>query len=396
MNYKEKIVKGVWNVTGGNTKPWSLSPVSKSCSYDTCIKEEQIDLFNVCEMVVGNSCNAALILDKRGTVIMANPAAFRLLERQGEEIIGMPVETIFCTVHDNGFSTSWLAELLNSIECEKEKFNLDLSFVFRDREKSVLVDICLLRNGKSDVTGFVILLKDITEKKIREEEMARQNMIKLVNQLAFGLAHEIRNPLTTVRGFVQLFHENLKHPESNEYLQLVLDELDRANSLIKDFLLCVRPAAPDCRLVTLGHIIDEAVALIRPEAVSKGLWFKFVSMQDSPFMFLDQEQIFRAVSNVLQNAVDFTESGSVTITMSHDYLEKQAIILIKDTGPGIVAEMWPRIFEPFFTTKEDAPGLGLSLAYQIIKCHGGSISVYNNNEGGATFQIILPHIAACY
>lgn len=338
------------------------------------------------------SSDAVFLADQQGEIVWLNPVARQYMTRENHELLEKRLDTRCLSGVEKGLFPL-VKSMINDILLHKKEYrSFEESCIINGNMYTFLWDTHLIME-KNHLAGMLLIAKDITQCRLAHEEMTRCNMQKIIDQVASGLAHEIRNPLTAVRGFIQLLHMSLKRSSKREYLQVALDELDRANSFIKDFLLYVRPAAPSFSLVPLEQVIESAFAEVRAEAAQKGIHFEMLSSGSLPLMYIDQEQICRAFTNVLQNAVDFTDKGSVIIhLMNHEKADK-VIFTVKDTGCGISQQNMSRIFDPFFTTKEEAPGMGLTLTQSIIKNHGGEISVTNNSLGGTVFSIELYHVS---
>jgi signal transduction histidine kinase len=324
------------------------------------------------------------LVDKNGEILWVNTVAKRFME----------MTKAFSSF--GNFENSLLSIIINlaqsSLQNKRELFNREVSCIINGQSITFLLDIFLIRENHR-IVGTILIAKDITRLKSINEASTYCNMRGFIHQVASGLAHEIRNPLTTVRGFIQLTQNSLKVSPKKEYLQVALDELDRANNLIKDFLLYVRPAAPNFILVSLEQVIEEAIKRVKQKALLKDIIFEYTSFGDSPLMYLDVEQISQAFGNILENAVDFSEQGIIEISALNVEKSDKTIITFKDSGCGIPDKNMSRLFEPFFTTKEEAPGLGLTLAQSIIKNHGGEICIANNPDKGVSVTVHLYHVS---
>jgi len=348
--------------------------ISKTCNLSPSILEDFYNSF------FHNSPDAIFLADNMGEIIWFNHAAERFIIPKGSQVIEKGMFSIIKNIVRDAF------------DYHRESKSLEKSCIINGNVHTFLWDTrFLVENNK--IAGIVLIAKDISKSKFDHEEMMRYHMQKIVDQVASGLAHEIRNPLTAVRGFIQLLHESLRRSSKREYLQVALDELDRANGFIKDFLLFIRPAAPNFSLVPLAQVIEEALSHVRPQALLNDVHFDLISSGNFPLMYLDQEQITQAIRNVLQNAADFTNNGTIRIQINNDERTEKVTLIVKDPGCGIPNENLSRIFEPFFTTKDEAPGMGLTLAQSIITNHGGQISVSNGQERGTVVTIELYHVS---
>lgn len=352
------------------------SRMAKECNINPLLLEDYYNIF------FQDSPDAIFLINKERKIVWFNAVA--------EQLIAMEDDSFKCW--ENGF-VSIVKDLINdSWENQREHYHREESLILGGKYLTFLWDSRLIRENHQ-LKGIILIAKDITQNKLLHEEQIHANMHKIIDQVASGLAHEIRNPLTAVRGFIQLLHESLRVSSKREYLQVALDELDRANNFIKDFLLFARPAAPNFSLVPLEQVILEATSQVEAQASLKNIHFEFMVPENFPLMYLDQEQMTRAFSNILQNAVDFSEQGNIKIRVINNEKTDKILVNIEDIGCGIPNENLTRVFEPFFSTKEEAPGLGLTLAQTIINNHGGKISICNNPDKGVSVTVHLLHVS---
>lgn len=230
----------------------------------------------------------------------------------------------------------------------------------------------------------------IEQRRIRHrEEEKRRHLEKLsaVGQLAAGLAHEIRNPLTSIRGFIQI--SAAESPEVKRWESIILPEIDRINDLLKQFLHLSESRPIRYTLFNLDRLIDDVLQLLHPKAIMMGhdLIPHFPS---SPVMIeADAEQLKQVFINLLQNGLEsLHDKGAVKVRWKE--MRDRISIRIQDSGSGIQPEHMSRIFDPFFTTKGEGTGMGLSICHRIISEHGGQIHVTSQPGRGTTFNIHLP------
>lgn len=363
-----------------------LSQITKACNLSSSILEDFYNRF------FQDSPDAIFLVDKLGEIVWFNYAAEGFIALRSSPVIEKKFDYGAFNGSEKGMFPIIRNIVRDAFDYQRESRSLEKSCIINGNVHTFLWDTRFIVEN-NQISGIVLIAKDITKSKLVHEETMRYNMQKIVDQVASGLAHEIRNPLTAVRGFIQLLHESLRRSSKREYLQVALDELDRANGFIKDFLLFVRPAAPNFSLVPLGQVIEEALSHVRAQALLHSVHFELISSESLPLMYLDQEQITQAMRNVLQNAVDFTDNGTIRIQVINDEKSEKVTLIVKDPGCGIPQQNMSRIFEPFFTSKEEAPGMGLTLAQSIIKNHGGEISVINNQEKGVCITIELYHVS---
>jgi len=244
----------------------------------------------------------------------------------------------------------------------------------------------MVKDQGDKVVGLLITFQDLTKLKQLEEQLKRADRLAAVGRLASGMAHEIRNPLASISGSVQLLMEESDIGEDDRRLMgIVVKEADRLSSLLTDFLLYARPAPPQRAEVDISRLLDELSELATGDqrfssvnilrAYSPGIRIK-----------LDRQQFHQALWNLLINAAEAIEGeGSLRLGIEKD----GPAIFVEDSGPGIPAGMRDKIFDPFFTTKDHGTGLGLATVYSIVEGHGGVIEVGDGDLGGARFTIRL-------
>ncbi|PTM56863.1 diguanylate cyclase (GGDEF)-like protein [Desmospora activa DSM 45169] len=230
----------------------------------------------------------------------------------------------------------------------------------------------------------------IEQRRIRhQEEERRRHLEKLsaVGQLAAGLAHEIRNPLTSIRGFIQI--SAMESPEVKKWESIMLPEIDRINDLLKQFLHLSESRPARYTLFNVDRLIDDVFQLLQPKAILMGHELKSYAPTSPVIIEADAEQLKQVLINLVQNGLEsLQDKGMVSVRWKE--VRDRISIRIQDNGSGIPPEYMSRIFDPFFTTKGDGTGMGLSICHRIISEHGGQVHVTSQPGRGTTFNIHLP------
>jgi signal transduction histidine kinase len=222
------------------------------------------------------------------------------------------------------------------------------------------------------------------------EEIRRIDRLKTVGEIATGLAHEIRHPLASISGALEIIEarSDPASPEA-EFSRLAMSEVRRLDTLVWEFLTYARPHDPEPRAVPLGELVAHVVRLLRVEADGVHVVLDVESSEHPIDVLVDPLQIQQVLLNVMLNAVQATPPGKrVVVRQRLDGGE--AIVDVIDEGAGISADQLPRIFSPFFTTREQGTGLGLAIAHRITSAHRGSIQVLETSAAGTTFRVRLP------
>lgn len=221
----------------------------------------------------------------------------------------------------------------------------------------------------------------------REEHIVRSEKLKAIGELAAGMAHEIRNPLTTLKGFLQLAKNNNYSVEA--YYEIMESEISRMSELTGEFLQFSKPHFSHLKPSILQDCILRAIQLTESQALLLGHEVRFNNVHEPIILNMDKDKIFQVILNLIKNGLEaMNESGVITIRLSK--AEAEAIIEVDDTGTGIPQSRIEQIFLPFYTTKDKGTGLGLSICYKIVQDHQGKIEVKSVVNQGTTFCITLP------
>lgn len=229
------------------------------------------------------------------------------------------------------------------------------------------------------------------EERLRERQMGRAEQMAAIGQVAAGVAHELRNPLTSVKGLVQV---NLREAEARglpaEDLRVIEHEVRRMERTLQTFLDFVRPPRPDRRRLGLAEVVDRVFALVGGRARKQAVALRVVRPADPVGVDGDQDQLQQLVLNLVLNALDAMPHGGAVEVELRPPRDGHAELLVRDTGPGIAAHILPKVFETFVSSKETGIGLGLPVSRRIAEDHGGALSAYNLPAGGACFALRLP------
>lgn len=233
---------------------------------------------------------------------------------------------------------------------------------------------------------YVMIISDITNKKESEEFMIRAEKMSIAGQLAAGIAHEIRNPLTALKGFLQLIQSGIENKEA--YYEIMIDELTKIEKVTSELLFISKPMTNALETHSVRKMIVDVVRLFQPQAVKKGTQLEYHENRQL-FVRCDETQIKQVLINLIKNAIEVMEEPG-TITITTEEIDDVIQIDVIDEGPGIDENISDKLNEPFFTTKQDGTGLGLVITKQIIDRHGGTLEILANQTVGSTFRVRLP------
>jgi PAS domain S-box-containing protein len=245
----------------------------------------------------------------------------------------------------------------------------------------------LNENGKP--YQYVAIRNDITERKKTEEVLHRQDKLAAVGQLAAGVAHEIRNPLTSMKGYAEFLTLDEKDPERLEFINIILDEIERVNTIVEDFMVLAKPKMVELEEKNVVPVIKNVVSLLEFEARKKHVKLSFECPHEIIQIECDENRLKQVFLNFIKNGIEAMPNGGElhVKTMIHD---NNVQISIQDTGVGIPKEKLKQIGEPFYTTKKNGNGLGLMVSFKIIENHNGKVFVESEPNKGTTFNILLP------
>jgi len=332
--------------------------------------------------VVESMTNGLISVDHSGIITTINQTAARIL---GIERSFAERKHISEILRNNECS---IQELLLSSEPVIEK---EITCQNNNRYVPLSISISQLKDEGGSIIGAVIILRDLREIKELQERIQRDERLASLGRLAAGVAHEIRNPLSSIRGFAQYFQGKFS-PQTNDkkYAMAMVDEIDRLNRVIEALLDFARPVESKLLPDSIEDVLNHTIQLISADANMKGITIVRNFQNDIPDVMMDKDQMIQAILNILLNAIDaMNDGGKIIISVSKkmDNIE----ITISDNGSGIPQENLSKIFDPFYTTKKSGTGLGLSIVHRIIEeNHRGEIHVDSKVGEGTTFKIHLP------
>ncbi|WP_442596258.1 ATP-binding protein [Neobacillus sp. D3-1R] len=326
-----------------------------------------------------------LVIHQNGEIVFVNQEGLKLLRAKTQnEVVGKTIFNFIQSSHhevvmSNIESILTNPELIPQVDIKISTLNDELIDI---ETMTSMINY----NGKP---ALLSRIRDITSQKNQTEELIQKSdKLSLVGQLAAGIAHEIRNPLTSLRGFIQLLQ--YKTEENKEYCDIMLSELDRINLIVGEFLILAKPQMIKFSNKNINHIIRHVVTLIGTQAIINNIDMDYKLTKNLPMVSCEENQLKQVIINLIKNAIEAMPDGGTIHVQTGLYDEDMIFIKVIDEGYGIPEEMIAKLGEPFYTTKEQGTGLGLMVCYNIIENHQGQMKVYSEVNKGTTFEIILP------
>jgi PAS domain S-box-containing protein len=323
--------------------------------------------------------------DEKGIIKSVNDKFCEISKYSREELIGQDHSILNSGLHSKEFFKNlwrtigsgqvWKGEIRNRAK--------DGSFYWVD---TTIVPF-LNENGKP--YQYLAIRNDITEKKKSEEMLHRQDKLAAVGQLAAGVAHEIRNPLTSMKGYAEFLQLDEEDAQRQEFLGIILDEIDRVNNIVEEFMVLAKPKAVELEEKNIIPIVQNVVSMLNFEARKRNVKLAFEADAEIVQIECDENRLKQVFLNFIKNGIEAMPNGG-DLTVKTEIEDGNVLISIKDTGVGIPPDTLKKIGEPFYTTKKNGNGLGLMVSFKIIESHNGKVYIESEQNKGTTFKILLP------
>jgi len=348
------------------------------------------DLASDLRNVLDNLSSGLVIIDHRGVVQRLNPAAQGILVLDEDQAVGRSMTDVFGKgLHD--FNRALAQVLAGGGPVLWREIGIRRA---DGADLPVGISVSPIETTGGALTGAVAIFQDLTEINLMREKMREADQLAAVGELSAGIAHEIRNPLGSIRGSVEILAAELEpHGQERELMDLILRESRRVNDIITDFLSFARTRAARPKLEEMQPFLDDIVLQLRMHLEEKGgrTTVTHTVEPDDMLILMDAEQIKQVLLNLAMNAFEAMDyAGELSIAAELDAHNTACLIRVADTGPGVPAEGRELLFKPFFTERRGGTGLGLSVVKRIVHEHGGQVGLISPPGEGAVFLVTLP------
>lgn len=379
------MLAGVLLLVGG-TAIYFLFMIATHRSTRTALENMRSYTSNIIESMT----SGLVSLDADGSVVTVNASARAILGLGDAVVDGVSVNDVVRVAPDAD-----RADIDRVLTGERETLETETSVVGRGGPVPVTLSASSLRDEEGERAGTVLLFQDLREIEELKQAVERERHLASLGRLAAGVAHEVRNPLSSLKGFAQFFRTKFKPgSEEERYSDIMIEEVERLDRVVQELLDFARPVTPERAAVSTATMIEEALALVSEDAHFKRVSIESKLAADLPDVLVDPMQIRSALLNVLLNAMEAMGDGGTLTIATAATGEADGVptvtISVTDTGVGMSEEEVAKLFEPFYTTKPRGTGLGLTVVSRVVEQNGGRVGVRSVQGEGTTFSLVLP------
>lgn len=333
--------------------------------------------------LIEHNTDAIYVMDLEGKILRVNPAFETLYGFKEAEVSGIRQPFVPERLQEEYFG------LIQRVKegCEVSGYEtVRKTKDGRDIHISLTLSPVLHENG--ELVALAAICRNITERKETEEVFHRSEKLTVIGQLAAGVAHEIRNPLTTLRGFVQLLKQ--RKAGNLEHLELMLEELDRINFIVSEFIILSKPHLSQFTLKDPADLVTDMIRLLEPQSAMNNIHLEIRLSPDLPRIRCEENQLKQVFLNVIKNGMESMPDGGVIRIEAMRLDPGKILIRFTDHGTGIPEDILMRLGEPFLTSKENGTGLGILVSQQIVANHKGRMLIRSELGKGTSVDIELP------
>lgn len=342
------------------------------------------EALHISSQAIDQSPANILLTSVDGSVTYANKRFCRMLEKHLDDLIGGDVFNIYRKhFHCDDLNRFWKHVL------DKKPWSGELNYQDREQQdRWEQISLIPVEDSAGNVHQVMLISEDITNQKRSEKMLMKSEMLSAVGQLAAGIAHEIRNPLTSLKGFLQLMIQSKKYQK--DYAEVMMSEFIRLEAIINEFLVLAKTKSTTFDPVQVNSIVEDVCMVLESQAVLNNVRIEKQLSGDLPEILAVSNELKQVFLNILKNAIEAMEDAEGFITIRSYYEKDSVFITFEDQGKGISKDVLEKLGEPFYTTKEKGTGLGLMVTFKIIENHGGSIHFESEEGKGTTVKLKLP------
>lgn len=337
------------------------------------------------DKLVENMPIGLISLDRNQKIVTFNNSSQSILHKPFKEAHGKEAKDVLPVQFHS---------LIERISNKEEQIAQEmLTRLANGKEISLDIIIALLKDEAGEMTGYLILFKDLTEIKGLKKEIETSRRLASIGRLAAGVAHEIRNPLSSIKGFATYFKERYAEVrEDKKTAEIMIEEVERLNRVVSQLLEFARPLELRKEDVNIKRLIEHSLKMIEMEVKQRNIELEINSQMDKSEVVMDKDKMEQVLLNLYLNALDSMEEkgGKLSVEVNNESFNGKLRFVVSDNGSGIKEEDTPHLFDPYFTTKQSGTGLGLAIVRKIVEAHGGDIKIESSSEKGTVVTVSIP------
>ena len=340
--------------------------------------------------IIESMTSGLLSFDAHARVATVNAGARSILALGDGDVAGRTADEVL-----RFEDASHAREMSDVLGGRRDKAEVEARVTVGDESVPVAVSASLLRDEEGERAGTVVLFQDLREIEELKEAVERERHLASLGRLAAGVAHEVRNPLSSLKGFAQFFRAKFAPgSEEERYSDIMIEEVERLDRVVQELLDFARPVAPSLKPTAPNSLIEEALALVSEDAQFRRVTVERRLPDGLPDVLVDPMQMRQAMLNVFLNAIEaMGDGGTMTVETSESRSPdgaRSVTLAVADTGPGMTTEEMDKLFEPFYTTKPKGTGLGMTVVSRVVEQNGGRVLVKSAPGEGTTLTFVLP------